>query len=240
MVPVRKGGQVVGVIKAWEDFVFSLEPKQFEWKMPQQYDVSGVIDKWYKKYGERNDQGYTVFSIESTKAALQRSIAITSEMKTKVFLEKMAGFNQAKLQHFTGTHTNSECFRAFAKLSHQEKHLQEFEDELNDFTGESIGEAPESLRNKWTEFWYHVSEPVSYGGETIFTPQFAFPYVAINHCRVEIKAREDALKGLMGLDDGNKYRPGDEGSAFLKFMTSPVGFGIVLLGGVLVARNLTK
>ena len=238
----------MGAIKAWEDFVFSLEPSEFEWQMPEQYDVSGVIDKWYKKYGEKNEQGapvlndrgIQVFSIESTKAALQRSIAITSEIKTKVFLEKMAGFNQAKLQYFTGTHTNSECFRAFAKLSHQEKHLQEFEDELNGFTGESIGEAPESLKNKWTEFWYHVYEPVSYGGETIFTPQFAFPYVAINYCRVEIKAREDALKGLMGLDDGNKYRPGDEGSAFWKFMTSPVGFGIVVLGGVLVARNLTK
>lgn len=240
MVSVREGRQEVGVIKEWEDFVLSFEPSEFEWQMPEQYDVSGVIDKWYKKYGEENDQGYTAFSIESTKAALQRSIALTSEMKTKVFLEKMAGFNQAKLQHFTGTHTNSECFRAFAKLSHQEKHLQEFEDELNGFTGESIGEAPESLKNKWTEFWYHVSDPVSYGGETIFTPQFAFPYVAINYCRVEIKAREDALKDLMGLDDGNKYRPGDEGSAFLKFMTSPVGFAIVVLGGVMVARNLTK
>jgi hypothetical protein len=230
----------VGTIKAWEDFVFSLEPKQFEWMQPTQFDVAGVIDNWYKTYGETNDQGVQVFSIESTKAALQRSIAITSEMKTKVFLEKMSGFNQAKLQHFTGTHTNSECLRAFAKLSHQKKHLQDFEDELNGFSGESMAEAPDSLRNKWTEFWYHVSSPVSYGDGTIYTPQFAFPYVAINYCRVEIKAREDALRGLMWLDDGNKYRPGDEGSAFWKFMTSPVGFGITVLGGILVARSLTK
>jgi hypothetical protein len=235
MVPVRKGGQVVGVIKAWEDFVFSLEPKQFEWKMPQQYDVSGVIDKWYKKYGERDDQGIPVFSIESTKAALQRSIAITSEMRTKVFLENAAGWNV----NMEGV-LDSECFRAFGKLTRQNKRLQDFKDELNDFDGESMEGAPESLRNKWTEFWYHVNKPVPYEGENIFTPQFAFPYVAINYCRVEIKAGEDALKGLMGLDDGNKYRPGDEGSAFLKFMTSPVGFGIVVLGGVLVARNLTK
>lgn len=181
-----------------------------EWELPPQHDISAIIKSWYSTYMVDGK-----FSPLATSQAIANSLTASEETRGEMGVWQRMVADPACASDYD----DLDRFDAWLKS------LREEIDGLSSWEG-----ASESLMQKVDSFWGRQgSAPKSV--QDFSGPAFVYPYIVANACRVDIKTKVDAVKEI----------PEDlYNNPILNFLTSPAGFALVILGGVIVARNLTK
>lgn len=234
---------------SYAEWVLSFSPKSQEWVLPEQYDISSEINGIKRSYGAGDEWNTPANTLD----AVQDTIDLTRTMRRAIaskFLGSTTGIvaDSYLEQYIMPGSPEFICASVFRQLSRQADRLSEFAKALrayieqygNSWSGIDAfpGQGGRSFRRQVEMFWGE-RPGLEYDEEDrqIWQPEAAYPYAAMNWCRVEIKSKEDTASGLWGGDEGNTT---PSGGIFVNFFTSPIGIGIIALSGVLVARRLTR